>query len=71
MKSVKGSCASLHVKDFGIFDSSFASEAGMADRMSSVHKAMAECFDRSTSSDGSHRHCLSPKMFLVNHGMKL
>ena len=68
LKSVGGSCASLHVRAFGIFDSPFESEAGMADRMSSVHKAMSERCDRSTSSDGSHRHCLSPMMFLVNHG---
>ena len=31
----------LHVKAFGIFDSSFGIEAGMADSVSSVHKAMA------------------------------
>ena len=61
---------SLHLKTFGMFDFLFVSEAGLADSMSSVHKTMGECFDRSTSSDGSHRHCLSPKIFLVNHGTK-
>ena len=62
---------SLHLKSFGVFDFSFASEAGTADSMPSVHKAMAQCFDRSTNSDRSHRHFLSPKMFLVNHGTKV
>ena len=61
LKSVGGSCTSLHVTSFGIFDSSFASEAGIADRMSSVHKAMAECCDRSVS----YTHLTLPTILLV------